>query len=121
MAKSGSNRLVGFAAALIFLASLFAAAFFAFSVYGIFCERKTASDRVASLDNDVKTMRRFGEYQKEYHRRLVNDDEFAARVIRETLGYSAPGEIVFKFDEKTFSQKGGGVSVERDGSALNGL
>lgn len=41
------------------------------------------------------------EYNTQYYQRLVHDEEFAERVIRERLGYASKDEIVFRFKDST--------------------
>ncbi len=41
------------------------------------------------------------QYKREYYYRLVHDDDFAERVIREKLGYVGQNEIVFRFKDST--------------------
>ncbi len=41
------------------------------------------------------------EYKSEYYYRLIHDDDFAERVIREKLGYVGENEIVFRFKDST--------------------
>lgn len=41
------------------------------------------------------------EYNTEYYQRLIHDEEFAGRVIREKLGYAGKDEIVFRFKDST--------------------
>lgn len=41
------------------------------------------------------------EYNTEYYYRLIHDEEFAERVIREKLGYAGKDEIVFRFKDST--------------------
>ena len=116
MSKSNSDRSVRIFAALIFFAGAAAAAFFGIAVYEVFGERQKASERVEKLAADMDELKRKVEYQKNFHARFINDEAFAERVIRETLGYSAEGEIIFKFDEKTFSADNtDSVKVERGG------
>ena len=38
-------------------------------------------------------------YKQEYYFRLIHDDNFADRVIRQKLGFVGQGELVFKFDD----------------------
>lgn len=40
-------------------------------------------------------------YKEEYFNRLLYDDDFAARKIREKLGLARPDEIVFRFEDST--------------------
>lgn len=40
-------------------------------------------------------------YKQEYFSRLVYDEEFAARIIREKLGFAAPDEIIFRFEDSS--------------------
>ena len=40
-------------------------------------------------------------YNEEYYRRLVYDEAFAERVIREKMGYVGKNEIVFRFKDST--------------------
>ena len=40
-------------------------------------------------------------YKQEYYFRLIHDDNFADRVIRQKLGFIGQGELVFKFDDSS--------------------
>ncbi len=40
-------------------------------------------------------------YKQEYFSRLIYDEEFAARVIREKLGFAEPDEIIFRFEDSS--------------------
>lgn len=40
-------------------------------------------------------------YKQEYFSRLVYDEEFAARIIREKLGFADPDEIIFRFEDSS--------------------
>ena len=63
-------------------------------------EENRQTDRVRSLLEDrISMLERDKKYKIEYYQRLVHDDEFAERVVREKLGFSSPGEIVFRFND----------------------
>ncbi len=87
----------------ILSASIFAAASLAIAVYDVFQEKQTLQLRVSELDAEFKKLQADNFYKKDYYNRLLNDEQFARRIIRETLGYSGERETIFKFDEKTFS------------------
>ena len=40
-------------------------------------------------------------YKQEYFSRLLYDEEFAARIIREKLGFADPDEIIFRFEDSS--------------------
>lgn len=92
-----------------------AALYFAVVIYDAYCQQEILVDKTNSLGRKISAFEADNEYKKNYHERLANDEEFAARVIRETLGYVGEREVVFKFDESQFSPKTGkGVIVEGD-------
>lgn len=46
----------------------------------------------------LSALREEREEKEAYLRAFLNDPEFVERVIRERMGYVAPGEIVFRFE-----------------------
>lgn len=112
MSKSESSK--GIIWTLTLVLSALAIVYFGTYAYGIFCERNELSDRADSLELFVENLRNDNAYKREFLNRLATDDDFAKRVVRETLGYVGEREIVFKFDEKNFSPKTGqGVTIEK--------
>lgn len=51
------------------------------------------------LDDQKKSLLSEKEYKQEYYRRLIFDEAFAARVIREKMGFAEPDEIIFRFED----------------------
>lgn len=98
---------------LAFGLSAMLAVYFVAVIYDVYCQHEKLTEKTESLNRKIASFAADNDYKKSYHERLANDDEFAARVIRETLGYVGEREIVFKFDEMQFSPKTGkGVTVE---------
>ena len=68
---------------------------------------KLREQNAESLLDESKLAYRIGKleaekrYKQEYYHRLVHDDDFAERVIREKLGYAGQNEIVFRFKDST--------------------
>lgn len=114
MPESQSKGPRGFWTLATLALALLAGAYFSLSFRDAWIERAELRDKADSLERVAADIASDNAYKKEYHTRLATDQEFAERVIRETLGYAAKNEIVFKFDDKTFSpESGAGVSVER--------
>ena len=97
----------------LFCSSCCLAVYFGLLMYDAYCQRESLREKNDALNRKINAYAADNEYKRAYHERLANDEEFAARVIRETLGYVGEREIVFKFDESQFSPKTGrGVTVE---------
>ncbi len=111
--KSTSN--IGRAVVFIFTAACFlTAAYFGVVNYDAYLERREYVEKTEALKLKASKIKADNDYKKEYFGRLANDGEFAARVVRETLGYVGENEIIFKFDKDEFSARAKkGVSVER--------
>lgn len=106
---------------VLFLISGSLALYFALMMYNAYSQRESLGEKVEALNRKIEAYAADNDYKKAYHERLANDEEFAARVIRETLGYVGEREIVFKFDASQFSPKTGrGVSVEAHPGAKEG-
>ena len=115
MAGGGVN-LYRMVTALALVATLAVAASFSIVLYGVSKENEKLAGEVGELNGEMEKLRKENAYHEEFYNRLMKDEIFAERVIRETLGYSGDKEIVFKFDDKTFSDQGGaGVRVEENG------
>ena len=98
---------------LVLCLSAVLALYFAALIYDAYCQRESLVEKNEILSRKISAFQADNDYKRSYHDRLANDEEFAARVIRETLGYVGEREVVFKFDEKYFSPKTGtGVTVE---------
>ncbi len=83
-------------AATVLMASLFYLKWIAVREENI--ERKLDESRlVYRIDN----LEREKAYKQEYYYRLLHDDAFAERVIREKLGFVGRDEIVFRFKDST--------------------
>lgn len=54
---------------------------------------------LSRLDEQKKFLSDEKDYKEEYFRRLVYDEDFASRVIREKLGVVEPDEIIFRFED----------------------
>lgn len=112
---SKSTSKIGSAAVFIFTAACFlTAAYFGIVNYDAYLERREYIEKTEALRLKASKIKSDNDYKKEYFGRLANDGEFAARVVRETLGYVGENEIIFKFDKDEFSARSKkGVSVER--------
>lgn len=49
----------------------------------------------------IEKLKADGRYKREYYRRLVGDQQFADRVVKQKLGLAYPDEIVFRFDDES--------------------
>lgn len=63
------------------------------------------------LEKRADELGRECDYKNRYYNKLISDDEFASRVIREKLGYAYPDDIVFRFKDSE------PVSIDDDGEA----
>ena len=105
--------LLKVAGVVLLCLSGFLALYFGALMYDAYCQRESLGEKTEALNRRIEAYVADNDYKRAYHERLANDEEFAARVIRETLGYVGEREIVFKFDESQFSPKTGrGVTVE---------
>ena len=102
---------------MVFLAALACAAacvYFGVANYDAYCRRGELLEKTEALKDKAAKIRADNEFKKEYFERVASDEDFAARVVRDTLGYVGENEIIFKFDSPAFSPKGGaGVVVEK--------
>ncbi len=62
------------------------------------------SYRIKSLEDELA-------YKREYYTRLLHDDKFTERVIREKLGFVGPNELVFRFEDSGFVKVDGGDNI----------
>ncbi len=51
------------------------------------------------LEQKYKTLQNEEEIKREYYNRLISDPKFAERVIKESLGYAEPNDIVIRFKD----------------------
>ena len=49
------------------------------------------------MENRLSELRKEREAKEAYLRAFINDPDFVERVIRDRMGYVAPGEVVFRF------------------------
>ncbi|MGC9451780.1 MAG: septum formation initiator family protein [Oceanipulchritudo sp.] len=56
-------------------------------------------ERRAQLESELALLQAEREAKEAYLRAFLNDPGFVERVIRDRLGYVAPGELVFRFEE----------------------
>ena len=61
-------------------------------------ERRLVESRLVKY---IEKLEHDKEYNSQFYYRLVHDEEFAERVIREKLGYAGKDEIVFRFKVST--------------------
>lgn len=54
--------------------------------------------RRAEMEHRLLSLRQEREAKEAYLRAFLSEPEFVERVIRERMGYVAPGEIVFRFE-----------------------
>ncbi len=83
-------------------------------------ENEQSIKTLVLLKNQISTLERDKKYKKEYHQRLVLDDEFAGRIAREKLGFSYTGETVFRFNDSTrYSGRGEAKNPAGNASAFD--
>ena len=73
--------------------------FLIFSLREIRQENRQLRNSKLRLDNQLEKLDKERSYKQEYYYRLIHDDEFADRIIREKLGYVGSGELVFRFED----------------------
>ena len=54
--------------------------------------------RMQEARQRLTSLREEREAKEDYLRAFLSDPEFVERVIRERMGYAAPGEMVFRFE-----------------------
>ena len=94
--KFGLDSVFLLLASLLFLA--------VFAVAGLLFHRSYREydawlARETRMREHVNAARQTFIQQEDYLDRLLNDDEFFERVVRQRLGYSRENEIIFRFDE----------------------
>lgn len=67
--------------------------------HGNYREYETWVAREDRMREHVSAAREKFIHQEDYLERLLNDQEFFERVVRQRLGYSRENEIIFRFDE----------------------
>ena len=60
-------------------------------------EYKNFKMREARVAEKLTQARKESEQKEAYIARLLNDEDFLERVVRERLGYSRPDELLFRF------------------------
>lgn len=61
-------------------------------------EHQAFMQQETQLRARLQQLQEHNAYQRQYLMRLLNDPEFFEKVVRSQLGYSRPGEIIFKFE-----------------------
>lgn len=97
----------------VLCAFVLCAVFMGVSLNGIRQENEEMAVNDAELQAEVERLEREKAYKEEYYFRMIHDEKFAARVIRERMGYSSPKEIVFRFEDSRPIDVNDGVSSER--------
>lgn len=87
---------------LILLLLLVCVAGISFLLFHAYMGMKEENDELRlteeKLSYQIKKLARERDYKREYFQRLLYDEDFAARVIRQKLGFANPDEIVFRFE-----------------------
>ena len=98
MAKTKENTLL----ALIITVSallLAGAAAFAVAIKNVADENRLLLQRESALIKRVEKLRDELAYQSEYYEKLLHDDRFVQRLIKQKLGYTSQDEIIFRFND----------------------
>jgi len=74
-------------------------AYFVFEIKNASEENANLLAREQNLSRELEKIKSDLEFQTEYYRMLLYDDNFVARRIKEKFGYTGPNEITFKFTE----------------------
>lgn len=61
-------------------------------------EHQAYAQQEVQLRARLQQLQEQNAHQRQYLMRLLNDPEFFEKVVRSRLGYSRPGEIIFKFE-----------------------
>lgn len=62
-------------------------------------ERQAFAQQESQLRSRLQQLQEHNAYQRQYLMKLLDDPEFFEKVVRTRLGYSRPGEIIFKFEQ----------------------
>lgn len=62
-------------------------------------EHKAFLQHEAKLYIELTSLQKVLEAQESYLNKLTSDSAFYERVVRQKLGYSAPNELIFKFQD----------------------
>lgn len=98
---------------VFFCAFAFCAVLMYLSLRGIMQENEKMASNDATLQSEIERLEREKAYKEEYYFRMIHDENFAARVIRERMGYSSPKEIVFRFEDSKPVSVNEGIHGER--------
>jgi len=85
--------------ALLAFATIGMAAFLYISWCGMREETEQIRMSRRLLDDQIELLDKEKEFKNEYYYRLLHDEKFAGRVIREKLGFAEADEVVFRFDD----------------------
>ena len=96
MSSRGIYRVI---MALLALATIGMAAFLYISWCGMREETEQIRMSRRLLDDQIELLDNEKEFKTEYYYRLLHDEKFAGRVIREKLGFAQADEVVFRFDD----------------------
>ncbi len=102
---------------IVLLTALLAlsSAYFGIALLGAWAENDRLAETEKALQAQIDALSNDKAQKEEYYFRLLHDDKFRERIIREKLGYAAPKEIVFRFDDS--NTKAPEVSVVGEGGA----
>lgn len=72
---------------------------FAIAIKNVADENRRLADRENALILRVERLKDELAYQTEYYQKLLHDDRFVQRLIKQKLGYTSEGEIIFRFND----------------------
>ncbi len=73
---------------------------------GVMEENRQLLQTYQNLQRRADALEEECNYKNRYYNRLISDDKFASRVIREKLGYAEPDDIVFRFKDSEEAEPG---------------
>lgn len=62
--------------------------------HAVFLERQQAAEV------QLESLRQQRAQKEAYLRAFLGDPQFVERVVRDRLGYAAPGELIFRYEER---------------------
>lgn len=107
--------------ALLALATIGMAAFLYISWCGMREETEQIRMSRRLLDDQLELLDKEKEFKTEYYYRLLHDEKFAGRVIREKLGFAQSDEVVFRFDDSEPANIDDNFSRRNEGGAASSI
>ncbi|MFI3290712.1 MAG: septum formation initiator family protein [Opitutales bacterium] len=100
-----NNRSNFFLTGLLLVISLIALVFFAMKINDAVAINRQSEARLKKLEKEFNELQALVAQKNERYNRLLSDEEFVKRIIKQKFGYTYPDEIVFKFKDGEVSEE----------------